>query len=283
MANDRVTIWNNGLKFGRAPANGELLIGDGSTNEFGLATLTAGSNVTITNSAGGITIASTNPGGTVTNVTATAPLTSSGGTTPDIALTTPLTVQYGGTGLATLTSNYLLTGNGTGNVNLIAPGTSGNVLTSNGTAWTSQSLSLAPELIWSAAATGATVETSTIPSTYAYVVAYLAGVGHNAATGRQIYVSISSDNGSTYDTGLFYAITGNMTSANIAYMNVNFINYWSSVSGMAKHGFASGSYGVNLTTSIVYTSTTNPINKIKFYLSGTGSFDAGTFYLYGYK
>ena len=29
MADDNVTIWNSGLKFGRKPANGELLIGDG--------------------------------------------------------------------------------------------------------------------------------------------------------------------------------------------------------------------------------------------------------------
>jgi len=144
MANDRVTIWNGLLKFGRPPANGELLIGDGATNEFSLSTLTAGSNTTITNSGGVITISSYNPGGTLTAVTASTPLTSSGGTTPNIALATPLTVQYGGTGLGTLTSNYLLAGNGAGNVNLIAPGANGNVLTSNGTTWSSA----APPVQW---------------------------------------------------------------------------------------------------------------------------------------
>jgi hypothetical protein len=102
-----------------------------------LSTLTAGSNVTISNSSGGITISSTNSGGTITNVTATAPITSTGGATPNIALTTPVDVQYGGTGLATITANNLMVGNGTGAVSLIAPGTSGNVLTSNGTTWTS--------------------------------------------------------------------------------------------------------------------------------------------------
>jgi hypothetical protein len=49
----------------------------------------------------------------------------------------PLAVSSGGTGLATLTANNLLLGNGTGNVQFVAPGTSGNVLTSNGTTWTS--------------------------------------------------------------------------------------------------------------------------------------------------
>jgi len=43
------------------PTNGQLLIGNGTG--FSYATLTAGSNITITNSAGGITIASTGGGG----------------------------------------------------------------------------------------------------------------------------------------------------------------------------------------------------------------------------
>ena len=46
-------------------------------------------------------------------------------------------VANGGTGLATLTANNVLIGNGTGNVAFVAPGTNGNILTSNGTAWTS--------------------------------------------------------------------------------------------------------------------------------------------------
>lgn len=48
-----------------------------------------------------------------------------------------LTVSRGGTGLTTLTANNLLVGAGTSNVTFIAPGTSGNLLTSNGTAWVS--------------------------------------------------------------------------------------------------------------------------------------------------
>jgi hypothetical protein len=52
----------------------------------------------------------------------------------------PLPVASGGTGLATLTANNLLVGAGTSNVTFIAPGTSGNVLTSNGTTWVSQAL-----------------------------------------------------------------------------------------------------------------------------------------------
>jgi hypothetical protein len=68
-------------------------------------------------------------GGSVTNATV------SGGTIS--GLTTPLPVASGGTGLATLTLNNVLLGNGTTAVGLVAPGTSGNLLTSDGTTWAS--------------------------------------------------------------------------------------------------------------------------------------------------
>jgi hypothetical protein len=43
----------------------------------------------------------------------------------------------GGTGQSSLTANNVLLGNGTSGVQFVAPGTNGNVLTSNGTTWTS--------------------------------------------------------------------------------------------------------------------------------------------------
>lgn len=54
-------------------ANGNLLIYNASTSRWENATLTAGSNVTITNGPGSITINSSNPGGTVTSVGLSAP------------------------------------------------------------------------------------------------------------------------------------------------------------------------------------------------------------------
>jgi hypothetical protein len=48
-----------------------------------------------------------------------------------------LGVANGGTGAATLTANNVILGNGTSAVQFVAPGTNGNVLTSNGTTWTS--------------------------------------------------------------------------------------------------------------------------------------------------
>ncbi len=48
-----------------------------------------------------------------------------------------LTADRGGTGQSNLTANSLLLGNGTNAVQLVAPGTSGNVLISNGSTWAS--------------------------------------------------------------------------------------------------------------------------------------------------
>jgi len=54
-------VANGGTSVTTTPTNGQLLIGNGT--DYTVATLTAGSNITITNSAGGITIASTSSSG----------------------------------------------------------------------------------------------------------------------------------------------------------------------------------------------------------------------------
>lgn len=64
-------------------------------------------------------------GGTITNVTITG-------------LASVLSVANGGTGVANLTANAVVIGNGTGSVTVVAPGSSGNVLTSDGNVWISQ-------------------------------------------------------------------------------------------------------------------------------------------------
>lgn len=99
---------NGGTGLTGTPTNGQLLIGNGSG--FSLATLTAGSNVTITNSAGGITIAATGGGGgggTVTSVSGSGGstgMTLSGGpitTSGTLTLGGTLALANGGTGATT--------------------------------------------------------------------------------------------------------------------------------------------------------------------------------------
>jgi hypothetical protein len=54
------------------------------------------------------------------------------------SVSTPITAAQGGTGLTTLASENVIIGNATSAVKTVAPGTSGNVLTSTGSVWASQ-------------------------------------------------------------------------------------------------------------------------------------------------
>jgi hypothetical protein len=72
-------------------------------------------------------------GGTTGLTTSGGPVTSSG----TITLAGTLAVANGGTGATTLTANNVILGNGTSAPLFVAPGTAGNVLTSDGTTWTS--------------------------------------------------------------------------------------------------------------------------------------------------
>ena len=52
-------------------------------------------------------------------------------------ITGTLGVAHGGSGLASITQNAVVLGNGTSALQAVAPGASGNVLTSDGTTWVS--------------------------------------------------------------------------------------------------------------------------------------------------
>ena len=92
---------------------------------------------------------------TLTNKTLTSPTintpTISGGTITGI---TDLTVADGGTGRSTLTDKAVLIGAGTSGIDSVSPGTSGNVLASDGTNWSSAALSSLAAFDKSLAASG---------------------------------------------------------------------------------------------------------------------------------
>jgi hypothetical protein len=94
--------------------------------ELNTANVTASSNVTAVNLTATSLVRSA-------NITATSTINAA-----TLNLTNALDVASGGTGRATLTANNVMLGNGTTAVNFVAPGTSGNVLTSNGSVWVSQ-------------------------------------------------------------------------------------------------------------------------------------------------
>jgi hypothetical protein len=91
-----------------------------------------------------------------------------------LTLSTPLAVASGGTGIAAVTANTIMLGAGTSDVTLLAPGTSGNVVTSNGTIWASVAPAGATEVGWG----------------------IVASVGSNALT-----VSLTTKDGSTPSSG----------------------------------------------------------------------------------
>jgi hypothetical protein len=123
------------------PANGDLLIRNQTDGKWVNAQLTAGTGISVTPSAGGITIANTNTAtGTVTSVDATVPsifsvsgvpITGSG----TIAMTysgTALPIANGGTN-STATATAGGAGYGTGTAHAYtAAGSSGQILQSNG-------------------------------------------------------------------------------------------------------------------------------------------------------
>jgi hypothetical protein len=105
---------------------------------------------------------------------------------------TDLAVADGGTGRSTLAANAVLVGNGTSGVNTVAPGTNGNVLTSNGTAWTSTAptavvgLGLGGET-WQDV-TGSRAVDTTYTNTYGKPIAIIVQVG-NQTNGIYIYIN----------------------------------------------------------------------------------------------
>lgn len=241
MADDRVAIWGSGLKFGRKPANGELLIGNGE--DMTMATLTAGAGASITNTAGAITISATGSGGTVTGVTASSPLASSGGASPNISLTGTVGVANGGTGRASLTANNVILGNGTGAVGLVAPGASGNVLTSDGTTWASTtppppveawstSFKTSDQSVTSTSLVDVTSLSFPFDANGTYVFQFFYSETHGSDGGLRIAV-----NGSAAATSLIVGYSPTV-GANSAY-NTNIVFFVSAIPGPTT-GFISG-------------------------------------------
>lgn len=142
---------------------------------------------------------------------------------PGIAAATFI-VPQGGTGQISLTSGALLVGNGTGNVTTIAPGTSGQVLRSNGTAWVAGADSgvsgASPDYIISTSGgtvTGYKTSTAANVSTSASASTVLAAVISDASTlGASIYFkpgtyyfnATSTFNGTTDQNGTTWTIQG---------------------------------------------------------------------------
>ncbi len=119
----------------------------------------AWAQVDLTNGVTGI-LPTANGGTGMTFFTVAGPTVARIFTFPDAAATVlttnaAVTVAQGGTGLTTLTANNVILGNGASAPTFVAPGTSGNVLTSNGTTWASAAPAVRTVYNQSVAAQGA--------------------------------------------------------------------------------------------------------------------------------
>ena len=93
---------------------------------------------------------------------------------------TDLAVADGGTGTSSLTANNVILGNGTSAVQFVAPGSSGNVLTSNGTTWTSSTP--AGDAVTSVNSQTGAVVTTTVGNVGSIIVAMYAPGTHPGTT-----------------------------------------------------------------------------------------------------
>jgi hypothetical protein len=219
------------------------------------------------------------------------------------AITGTLGADHGGTGTATLTLNNVLLGNGTSAVQFVAPGTSGNVLTSNGTTWSSTAAVGGITTIASGNLSSTAITITSIPATYSYLVLQITNGSHDNASARQPIVRVSTDNGSNYDstvgsyTGHKVTSTtwGTLATAGLASLTDGATNTAAQTFGAtivieAYHGGPNMRWHarmINNTTEHqdfgTYVGSTSAINAIQIALSGAGNFDAGTYALYGIK
>jgi hypothetical protein len=136
-------------------------------------------------------------GGTGASSSAAAPFAIKGANsdiTSITGLTTALTVAQGGTGAATHTSKGILIGNGTSAVTTVSPSTSGNVLTSDGTSWTSAALSVYPLTSGTtvASTSGTSIDFTSIPSTAKRITVMFNGVSTNGSSIIQVQLGAGS-------------------------------------------------------------------------------------------
>ena len=231
------------------------------------ANLVATSNVTATNITASANISSANA---TFSATVTAPTAANGTNTTQVATTafvnsavtiatsslgtmssqnasnvsitggsitgiTDLAVADGGTGSSTFTANSVVLGNGTSalNGNMIAPSTSGNVLTSNGTSWTSAApSSIGVGQTWQNVSGSRTSGTTYTNSTGKPIMIAVSGISTSASAviigyvnGTDVIAGGTSTGGSAYVAGFSLIIPDGATYS-VSFGNCN-IAYWS--------------------------------------------------------
>jgi len=200
-------------------------------------------------------------------------LTPSTATTGAVTLAGTLAVANGGTGLATLTANNVMLGNGTSTPSFVAPSTTGNVLTSNGTTWTSSApvtggLTLLGTITTTS---GTTVTLSSLTLTGYKQLQCVFNAVINSATSSTGYFTLNSNQICT-------ATNYDAATPGSSYLTIDLTTgYFTSFVG--KKTTTTG-LGVFVNTSALTTSSTS----ISFTAAGTSpAFNGGSILVYGVK
>lgn len=261
----------------------------------------------------GAVIGSVTPlAGTFTTITAPTAIVSAGRFTT-VSASTPISVGNGGTGVATITTAAVVIGNGTGPFQSVAPGTSGNFLTSTGTAWASTAPSSSNTLVLLStltASSSATIDftSAQITATYKeYIVKFINVTPINAGDELRVRVSQSGTFRATlgdYGFNLFYSSSadGNARIGDLTSTSINIARFIGEATGEGLSGelhfydpTASSSFKKitsfisaeeNVDVMILnlgcsdFRLNQNACDGIRFFFEG-GNIASGTFKLYG--
>lgn len=204
-------------------------------------------------------------------------------------LTTALSVAQGGTGSTTLTSGSVVVGNGTSAVSLVSPGTSGNILTSNGTTWTSSSPSISSSTAQTTTS-GTYIDFTSIPSWVKRITVLFNGVSTNGTSNYNVQLGT----GGTPETSGYVGVSARFNSGSTT--NVGTVDTsgfsWGTGAGDTSYGtmvltnissntwICSANLNGSLSNMNVITgskSLLGVLNMIRITTAGgTATFDAGT-------
>lgn len=198
----------------------------------------------------------------------------------------PVSIKGSGGGSVTLdagaaaSDTTLTLPNTNGTIINTAPGTSGNVLTSNGSAWVSSAPAATASLTLLATLTttsGTTQSVTGLATTYTNLMIVFDGVG-NSTGSDALNIAASSNNGSNYGTAIRAAGGSPTYGAQFIFRaNASSTNHPATVVAGAATSTLAGP------NSVITTTTGAPINALQFsWLTGY-TFNAGTIYIYGWN
>jgi len=205
-------------------------------------------------------------------------------------VTGTVAVANGGTGLATLTANNVILGNGTSTPSFVAPSTTGNVLTSNGTTWTSAANNKLTSATVQNSTSGTSIDFTSIPSWVKRVTVIFNGVSISSTA----HILIQIGSGSVTSTGYSsMGMTISPSTGGNANSTAGFVVYSNSAAQIL-----SGSMTINLLTGTTYIANhtmgrsdnntfgnfgagTSPslsgvLDRVRITTTSTDTFDAGS-------